>query len=1058
MANSDSVNRYLNVYIQSGDAQKTLDILLSKEKKLTEELARTTDPKKVKQLNTELSRLSEPIDRARKKLSGELSPSLKDVQALVNNLGNRLKKMSIQDADFSKVLNEYKEAKVLLGQVKSGVDQLGAAQKSLGKESFLGSFFGNLSANLVLKALDSVKSFFAGIGEEAFGAEDAISSLKNALENAGRVDLLPKLADQADEFAERFRRLDNDDITAVFTKLIDFGGLTEKQITELTEVIINYSAKQKVSLEEGAASIIKALSGNGKAIKSYGINIKDAGTLTERYGLIVGQLGPKLKGAELAAEETGRGISQSMGQRIKDVQERLGLWVLGLRNVEEQQIKNTIASKKEADQGTILVARYEELSRKANKTAAEKEELKSITTSLAATFGSSVVEINKETGALTLNVEATKSLIKQKLLLANSKAAELAAKLNAAQEKEIDLTKELGIQTEVLNQKQKEAGKTFEEVDQAVLGGNSSAARRVGENPALKELFNIGVNARNARNNLKFVREDIDFLTKSLEDLGFKKADVDKLFKPVDPGKPIGTNSVGEEGDDKKKQQQLDKLKALKDEAEKILREARISILSDLEKELGMLESKFLELGEKFKGHNDLLLKIEEAYQIEKLKIIDKFGQKEVDSIGKRMDVRFKTEDEKFKKNIEGLRKFTDLLSESVTGQNDEIKRNRLAQRELDVLKAHGKKKLNAELELLKEEEKNELANTELTEAEKEKIRESFRQERKRTELKYWTDLVDNIAQLGSQALDMLNVFDQTKANKENAELERDKKLNEKKKTNLERRLKAGTLTQLQYDRELQKLENDKEKREKIVRERQFRREQRTAVLQALINGAQGVTKAIATYPWPAVLIPIAFAVGTTAGQIASINSRKPAEFARGGRLGGQLHSEGGNPILDGHGRKIGEIEKDEGIINRHSMGDKKRYSVSGTPSQIASLINRIGGGIHWEPGATLTPSFMRSRPVGMNFPAIRRYYAAGGVFSSGSGNSIAQSDATLKELAAAVTELRIANQDMVMQSLSLEKTVQDLKANGIKAYTVLTDQEKQQKRLDAIRDDATLK
>jgi hypothetical protein len=56
MANSDSVNRYLNVYIQSGDAQKTLDILLSKEKKLTEELARTTDPKKVKQLNTELSK------------------------------------------------------------------------------------------------------------------------------------------------------------------------------------------------------------------------------------------------------------------------------------------------------------------------------------------------------------------------------------------------------------------------------------------------------------------------------------------------------------------------------------------------------------------------------------------------------------------------------------------------------------------------------------------------------------------------------------------------------------------------------------------------------------------------------------------------------------------------------------------------------------------------------------------------------------------------------------------------------------------------------------------
>jgi hypothetical protein len=1057
MANTDSVNRYLNVYINSGDAQKTLDTLLSKEKKLTEELARTSDPKKIQQLNRELGKLSEPIDRAKKKISGELSPSLKEVQTLVNTLGNRLKKMSIQDADFSAVLNQYKEAKVLLGQVKASVDQVGAAQNSIKKESFLGSFFGNLSANLVLKAGEAVKSFFSGVKEEAFAAEDSISSLKNSLENAGRVDLLPKLADQADEFADRFRRLDNDDIVGVFTKLIDFGGLTEKQIKELTEVIINYSAKQKVSLEEGASSIIKALAGNGKAIKSYGINIKDAGTLTERYGLIVGQLGGKLKGAELAAEQTGRGISQSFGQRIKDVQERLGLWVLGLRNVEEQEVKNTIASKKEADQGTILVARYEELSKKANKTTAEKAELKSITASLASTFGSSVVEINKETGALTLNVEATKSLIKQKLLLANSKAAELAAKLNAAQEKEVETTKELAIQTEVLNQKQKEAGKTFKEVDEAVLGGNSAAARRVGENPALKELFNVGVNVRTAKSNLQVIRDNIDFLTKSLEDLGFKKADVDKLFKPQDPNKPIGTNSGGEEGD-KKAQEALKKLKDLRDEANKILRDAQISVLPDLQKELNALDGKYLELGIKFKGHNDLLLKIEEAYQIERLRIIDKYSQKEADSIGKGLDARFKVEDEKFKERLKTMRKFADILAETVDGQNDEISRNRLAKKELAFILSKGKAKLNAEIDLLNEQEKNELANTKLTEAEKDVIRAKYRKARKEAEKQYYIDLIDSVAESAKQALDILSVFDQAKANKENAELERDKKVNDKKKANLEKRLKAGTLTQLQYDRELQKLDNEREKREKAVRERQFRREQRTAVLQALINGAQGVTKAIATYPFPAVLIPIAFAVGTTAAQIASINSRKPAEFARGGRLGGRLHSEGGNPILDGQGHKIGEIEKDEGIINRHSMRDRKRYSVSGTPSQIASLINRIGGGINWEPGGTLSPAFMRSRPAGINFSAIRRYYAAGGVFNSGSGNSISQSDATLKELSSAVTELRMTTQEMMAQTSSLERTVQDLQANGIKAFTVLTEQEKQQKRLDAIREDATLK
>src|SRR5689334_10521955 len=95
----ETVNRSLNIFIQSGEAQKALDVLLAKEKKLTEEIARTTDPKKLKQLQTELSRLGEPIDRATRKLKGQLSPSINEAGALVRKLGSEFLRMSKEDPE-----------------------------------------------------------------------------------------------------------------------------------------------------------------------------------------------------------------------------------------------------------------------------------------------------------------------------------------------------------------------------------------------------------------------------------------------------------------------------------------------------------------------------------------------------------------------------------------------------------------------------------------------------------------------------------------------------------------------------------------------------------------------------------------------------------------------------------------------------------------------------------------------------------------------------------------------------------------------------------------------
>src|SRR5690349_1867147 len=150
---ANEVNRQINIFINSGEAQKALDALLKKETALKNELAAATDPKHISKLKLEIDKLQEPIARTTKKVSGELGPSIKDLQKTVAALGNQLKRMSTEDADFSKVVTQYREANEALRQQQAELKKVDNAKKEVTKDGggFSGSFFGNLAANAVTK-------------------------------------------------------------------------------------------------------------------------------------------------------------------------------------------------------------------------------------------------------------------------------------------------------------------------------------------------------------------------------------------------------------------------------------------------------------------------------------------------------------------------------------------------------------------------------------------------------------------------------------------------------------------------------------------------------------------------------------------------------------------------------------------------------------------------------------------------------------------------------------------------------------------------------------------
>jgi hypothetical protein len=103
----------------------------------------------------------------------------------------------------------------------------------------------------------------------------------------------------------------------VFNKLNTYGKLSETQMQDLTKVIIDFSAKSGQSLTESTSTLIKALEGNARGLKEYGIAIKDGSNVSERFGIIMDQLKPRVEGAGKAFEKSFAGKAAIAEEQVK---------------------------------------------------------------------------------------------------------------------------------------------------------------------------------------------------------------------------------------------------------------------------------------------------------------------------------------------------------------------------------------------------------------------------------------------------------------------------------------------------------------------------------------------------------------------------------------------------------------------------------------------------------------------------------------------------------------------------------------------------------------------
>jgi hypothetical protein len=996
MAGREIVNRQVNIYIQSGEAQKAYDTLIKKEKLLNDEIAKTTDSKRLTKLKDDLNKLQEPITRAAKKVSGELAPSFRDLEAATRKFLAEFKRTGDPAAlaNFSKFNAALKDA-------KTNIDAASVSQNKLDKKGiFSAAFWASLASGVVVRATSMISGFLQSSIEEALQADENARKLKSTLDNLGQGDSFDRITRKAQEMANKFKFLDNDDVVAVFNQLIDYGKLTEKQMNQLLPVIVNFASKSGLSLKEATSVVVKALNGSGKALKEYGINIKDSSSQAENFNTIMTTLKQKTDGAAEAFQNSARGGIAEAKQTFSDLKEEVGNGLIPI-------LSKLLSVANEVVKGLTLIlglrSPLKQMIDGFQKGDASVQEQSGKNTN---TLKGQLVDFLKLGTGITPNKDEDIDAYIVRARKENAKAEALVQEFLIARKKRLA-----------------EAEATVGQISaEGIFSGGD------------KNKVDL---AKDINAEILSLHQVIDSLEASGKTLGIPSADSPEVKSNANKLKEL--------------------LKGILDFGKMFSEENR----SDIQKDFDQLNEKFKELRDAIGNNRELQLKLEEAYQIGQDELREKWAKKELERQGKLQKDREKKLKEAATVAMSLFAKYLEFIKTLETQQRE----NSFARLENAVLNTSGQERLNFQKTLLIKQRDQEIDETikkyrlinetrEQTEIRIQDIlkgiRLKYNDEEEKLDQDFYLGRINAVLDFAKQVSSVFETLSQSQTNRENAELERDRTLNDRKKRNLEVRLKSGVLTQQQYQRELDKIGSDQEKKEKAFQLRQFKRNQRIAITQAIINGAQGIISTFAARPGLADIftlgtaraIQIALIAATTAAEIGAISSQKP-QFAKGGKLGGSLHSEGGNPIIDGRtGRKIAEIEHGEGIINRHTMNDRSRYSVYGTPSQIASALNGMHG-VSWAAGARLVPAWGSTKALPFNFSGIQKHYASGGRFNTSSittgGSNTA--DPQLLETMQMMTSL-----------------LASLQVNGIKAYTLLTDHEKQQARLNSIRDDATLK
>lgn len=611
-----------------------------------------------------------------------------------------------------------------------------------------------------------------GTVTEALESNKAFGKLQGTLDNLGKGEAFDRLSKKAEDMAKRFKFLDTPDVVGVFDQLITYGKLTEAQIDSLTPVIINFSAKSKTSLSESASIIIKALEGNGKTLKEYGINIKDAKTESERLAIVMNDLGGKVNGAADAFGQTAAGKIAETKQNIKDLKEEIGTAFLPLIQKTFEGIKNLVDGARQFFE--FNSRSFKDL----QKQMSEKpgQDVANFAESISTEMGQKTIADQKKLAESYKQIYITsQNALSDFLKSSNKDNLDERNKLLARQEQDekIYLSTQRTLQEAISVDKNNR------------MRDDKAAAKKAAEDAEKKRL-----------DALKKAKEEYAQLLKMWEELR------DRINSPY---ALVGDDPVLS-GFRKAAEQ------AKKDtDAVKLLYDKRVI---------------------NHQTYSDEIVRIEAIRQKQLEDILKKNKGKQSDitvdpnnlSLAKPLVSNKAIET----KNANDNKDFQ-LSRERVLQDN-------LAKYQLDAIKSTGKKKLDADLAVLDLQEAQELASKDHTENQKLLIEEQFRQKRAEAEKNHILATAQTVLDIANSVANLFAILDSNLQADDQAKLDQNQKSYDDDKKKLDRNLQGKIVSQKEYDRQLNALDEKKRKADAAIKLKDFKASQRQQEIQAIMR------------------------------------------------------------------------------------------------------------------------------------------------------------------------------------------------------------------------------
>jgi hypothetical protein len=1034
MAANDIQNKTASIFIDDQPAIDAYNRLLPKAEALNKKIDEGTKKADLLQkgiqrsldaggkpeaLQKKLAGVNKELDNSRKalekvttqqkalqdRINNGVGPSIKEQAALVRKLENEYLNLAHNTEAAKNKLVEFDKANDTLRNMRSRLDDIKKAQNE--SSGGFAKVFGNVAQyftayTIITKAAGALKAFFTDSVKEAREAETANARFKSTLDNLGRADAFDRLEVSADRLHDRFKNIDDDDVVAVFEKLIDYGKLTERQMNDLLPVIANFAAKQRISLSEASDVIVKSLEGNAKGLKTFGISLKDASTPAERLKVIMTELKEKVDGANDSFLQTSEGGLAAAEQEYKDLKEEIGTGLIPILN----KLMNFVIG---AIKGLPVLA----------------AKIKNTFSDIGSFFSEGFNSVLASGNPLSLITGGIAGVISAK------EEREIKEKFEAAGrniKKQVD---------EFADKTSGEVYKKIDEINFALLGKQA----------VLDKLEAASKNTRT------FSKEDQKNLIDYRLAVFQLKGTVEGLYKSLErpPNTVLGTGDpdfdpaeAKRKRDEaaKERQKKLDDQKKFLEELRKLNLEYGLLNQSEFDKETTAAIEKYNALKVLAHGNEVQLKQLEEDLGKALLQIQQKYSQKQLDEMQRRDEEALRKRqamlDKQLKEGFDRVKNIGDEVQSK--GKKDQIRQ--LDSVDLEILKANGKKKLDAERERLQLERDIALNEEGITQEKIAVIKEQFRQKDRDLQIQFYADLFNQLVAFGQQVSEIATLGTQAKTNKENAQLAVEKKNNDERKKSYDLQLKGKLISQQQYNAKIADLDEQNNAKAAALKKRQFQRQQKADIIAAEISTAQSILSALQTKPFLLGLVLAGVAAIKGREQIKEIKSRPVPEFAKGGIPAGPKHKDGGIDMINSKtGKKVGEMEGGEPYM----ILSGKTYK-NNKPVVDALLYNSM----HRD-GSTIDPWFKNRTYRAIDFSGISRsiqnvrHYESGGVFNTSTPQP--PNDSTAQPIVVpAMTE----QQEALLQSILT------VFSKPIKASVVYQEIKDADDTVNAIKSDAT--